>query len=168
MNEFDYARALDDNIEKLNATLKLRNEIDVEIGKLKQFIFATVNMVSDQERARFMEKLRLMFESQEAKVSSLIEALRRILEASPKRSFSVTQLRDKLVDSGFDFSSYFSNPLASISTTLKRMQGKEVSVSTVDGVTAYRWIRRFPRKRKGPSVAMLTELYKTGKLSDMK
>jgi hypothetical protein len=41
---------------------------------------------------------------------------------------------------GFDFSSYKSSPLASISTTLKRFKPEDVETAEIDGVAAYRWI----------------------------
>jgi hypothetical protein len=53
---------------------------------------------------------------------------------------TATNVRDHLVGLGFDFSGYSTNPLASVSTTLRRMKPEEVETTTVDGgVTAYQW-----------------------------
>jgi len=39
----------------------------------------------------------------------------------------------------FDFSGYRSNPLASISTALRRFKPSDVETTEIAGVTAYRW-----------------------------
>jgi hypothetical protein len=59
------------------------------------------------------------------------------------------EVRDALVNSGFDLSAY-SNPLAAIHTILKRLtKTEDVRPAIIDGdQTVYQWkgIRRFPRE----------------------
>jgi hypothetical protein len=53
---------------------------------------------------------------------------------------TVTNVRDRLNKAGFDFSTYSSNPLASISAILRRMKPEEIESTVADGgVAAYRW-----------------------------
>src|SRR5207244_1255828 len=55
---------------------------------------------------------------------------------------TVAMIRDKLKETGFDFSEYKSNPLASVSSTLKRFTSADgIEVADVAGVTAYRYKR---------------------------
>jgi hypothetical protein len=69
---------------------------------------------------------------------SLTEAVRDTLYQSPKQWFTVAECRDRLQASGFDFSGYASNPLASISTTLARLVPKDAEKRQFDAVTVYR------------------------------
>ncbi|HEY6467985.1 MAG TPA: hypothetical protein VIY69_18440 [Candidatus Acidoferrales bacterium] len=150
MNEVDYRAILHNAVVKLSQTLSKRNELEAEAAKLKQFIHATLNMVSDDERASFLSQLNEIYKANDAKINSLAEAIRRVLQASPEKWFTVAQMRDRISASGFDLSNYTASPLASISTTLKRMHPKEVMTTEIEGVTAYRWITRFPRKAHAP------------------
>jgi ABC-type transporter Mla subunit MlaD len=52
---------------------------------------------------------------------------------------SAVQVRDALLAAGFDFSTYTSNPLTSIHTTLKRFLPDEVEAYTRAEGTLYRW-----------------------------
>jgi hypothetical protein len=72
--------------------------------------------------------------------AGLTEAIRSVLKKNYRQWLTVTQVRDRLESAGFDFSSYKSSPLASISTTLKRFKAEDVETAEIDGVAAYRWI----------------------------
>jgi hypothetical protein len=60
------------------------------------------------------------------------------------------QVRDALLASGFDFSSYTSNPLSSIHITLKRLVPDELEAETGTDGQVYRWKR--VDKRPGEQV----------------
>jgi hypothetical protein len=116
-----------------------RDEIDAEVGSLRQFVGATIHMLPSGERERFLRWFNDTKRSGESKNSGLSENIREILEGHSKQWFTVTQMRDALMVSGFDFSDYKSNPLASISATLKRLHPKEIDCSEIGGVATYRW-----------------------------
>ena len=102
---------------------------------------ATLEMLPDAERDGFATLFREALKEKQRQEAGLTEAIRRILQEH-KRWISVSEVRDRLVESGFDFSEYKANPLASISTTLKRMKPDEVETAQFEGVAAYRWIKR--------------------------
>jgi hypothetical protein len=113
-----------------------REEIDVEMAKSRQFIYATHNMLSDEDKAKFAEVFA------DAKETGLTESVRSSLMASGAW-MTVAMVRDNLIETGFDFSRYESNPLASVSSTLKRLSSEDgIEVADVAGVTAYRYKRR--------------------------
>ncbi|HXM93674.1 MAG TPA: hypothetical protein VOA64_05375 [Candidatus Dormibacteraeota bacterium] len=65
-------------------------------------------------------------------------AIRAILKTAKGDWLTATNVRDRLSDTGFDFSSYLANPDLSIYEILRRM--KEAEASWVDGgFTVYRW-----------------------------
>jgi hypothetical protein len=162
MNDTDYKAILDDAFIKLGLAIRQRDAAEVEIAKQKQFALATMNMLSDEERQSFREKLMEINQRSEARSSGLTEAIRKILEESGRKWRTVAEVRTLLMESGFDFSAYTANPLASISTTLRRMTPNEVEMTTVEGVTAY---------RLKVSKSRMAEAFRkgaTGKLSQMK
>jgi hypothetical protein len=139
MTDTDYKAILDDAFIKLGLALQRRDEAEIEIAKQRQFILATMNMVSDEERQSFRERLIEIIQRSDTRSAGLTEAIRKILQAPGRKWMTVTEVRTHLVNSGFDFSGYTANPLASISTTLRRMAPNEAETTTVQGVTAYRW-----------------------------
>jgi hypothetical protein len=138
MNDTDYKAILDDAFSKLGFALQRRDAAEVEIAKQKQFILATMNMLSDEERQSFRERLTEINLRNDVRSAGLTEAIRKILEGSGRKWRTVAEVRTLLMESGFDFSEYTANPLASISTTLRRMTPNEVEMTTVEGVMAYR------------------------------
>jgi hypothetical protein len=146
MTTNDYKTVLSGAIERLRHLSNQQVEIDVEISKLWQFIWATVNMLPDEEQTQFITAADEAAKQYEAKSHSLTEAVRKVLENSPTEWFTTTQVRQRLTISGFDFSQYTSNALASVGTVLRRLVPREAKTTTIDGVTAYQWIKRFPRR----------------------
>ena len=144
MNATDYKAILDDAFIKLGLAVQQRDAAEVEIAKQKQFILATMNMVSDEERQSFRERLLEINRQNDARSAGLTGAIRKILEESVRKWRTVAEVCRLLKNSGFDFTSYTANPLASISTTLRRMTPNEVEMTTVEGVTAYR-LKKRPR-----------------------
>jgi hypothetical protein len=138
MVDTDYKAVLDGAFAKLEAALQKSRELEVDVGKLKQFIYATMNMLPDEERVLFIARLDELASDEGIRSVGLKEAITRILLAHPKKWFTVTRMRDELLESRFDFRNYTANPLASVSTTLKRMKPDEVETTTIEGVTAYR------------------------------
>jgi len=138
MNDTDYRAILRVALERFIAAKKQRDELDAELAKLSQFIMATINMLPDEEHNVFVKAYDEVAEVAKAKDIGLKRAcLNVLLEASPEY-LTAAQVRDKLVSSGFDFSDYTTNPLASVSTTLRRCKPEEAEETTIQGVTAYR------------------------------
>jgi hypothetical protein len=140
MTDQDYKAALNAAMKRFSELCDQRDRIEVEMSKLRQFIHATENMLSDEERANHLAIIAMAMERAESKEVGLTEAIRRILQAETTGAWiTVAQVRDRLVNSGFDFSGYMSNPLASVSTTMKRFKPEEIETIETEGVTAYRW-----------------------------
>jgi hypothetical protein len=139
----DYRQLLVESLEKFVILSRQKEEIEAEIIKLRQFVYATMNMLPDAERMKYQAE----FSGLAAEVAGLTDAVREALKLATQRLtyFTAAQVRDHLVKAGFDFSQYSSNPLASVNTTIRRLKPSDVESTTVDGVAAYRWIFRFPR-----------------------
>jgi hypothetical protein len=137
MDLSEYRSVLGKALQELNAISDQRESLDVEMSKLRQFIFATVNMLPDDERATFFAAISEGAKENLTAQDTLADAIRETLYDSLSIWFTVAQLRDKLKDSGFDFQRY-TNPLASVSTTARRLVPADVEMTEIDGVTAYR------------------------------
>jgi hypothetical protein len=135
----DYIQIVRDALKRLLAIEQQQEELAVEENKLHHFIAATVPMLPKQARTELSSWLKEEQKRRAAQQESLTQAIRKVLESNPKRWSTVAHVRDLLIQSGFDFSTYTSNPLASVSTTLKRMATKEhvIAEDIVDGVAAY-------------------------------
>ena len=112
--------------------------MDIEIAKQEQFVYATANFLPDETRQLATEKIRLIQDLTRVRDAGLTDAVRAVL-AAEGGWLTATQMRDRLNSYQFDFGSYMTNPLASVSTTLRRMKPEDVEIGTRDGVTAYRW-----------------------------
>ncbi|MFZ3201512.1 MAG: hypothetical protein WA175_10225 [Candidatus Acidiferrales bacterium] len=139
-----YAKIARDSIKKLEDLYKSRELIDVEIVKLEQFISATANLLPDQVRNVVDELLENTQEIYRIREAGLTGAIQKVLRTSPGQWLTVAEVRDRLVSLGFDFSTYTTNPLASISTTLKRIKSADITTRNDDGVKAYKWAGELP------------------------
>lgn len=148
MNDTDYKTIIKNTLSRLAEIVRQREELDNEGAKLRQFLMATINMLPDEEREGFAQLLDTLARGLQASEEGLKEACLRVLRES-KQWLTATQVRDRLRTSGFNFDDYQSNPLASISTTLRRMKPEEVETSEADGVAAYRFnYREHERQQK--------------------
>jgi hypothetical protein len=136
MADESYRKLINESKRKLSELKARRDELDVEMGKLRLLIFATANMLPDDERDEAMEGVD---EETFAQRISLTEVIRRALEngadwQSPK------QIRDSLENSGYDFTEY-GNVMASIHTTLKRLvaAGQAESKNAEKVGFVYKW-----------------------------
>jgi phosphoglycolate phosphatase-like HAD superfamily hydrolase len=154
--EIDYDKLFRDSYAKYMNLVQQRDEINAELDKLRQFLYATSNMLSDETMKEVAKDIELIWEMERVRDTSLVEAIRKVLSEHPTRYFTVRQMRDALKTAGFDFTQYTANPLASISTTLKRMKSKEVTVTDVEGVRAY-------RKKSEPKPRNLVRLHELAK-----
>jgi hypothetical protein len=137
----DFEKALLDSFAQLEKLWEQREETEAEIAKLTQFIKATMNMLPEDKRQKFGEHIKRSAFNALTKAEGLTEAVMNTLRWHPDEWYTAAGVRDDLVESsGFDFSGYSSNPLASVSTTLRRMKNHpSIETSTIDGVTVYKW-----------------------------
>jgi hypothetical protein len=154
MNDTDYKAVLNDTLRKMVAVREETERLDMEAAKLRQFFFATLNMLPEGERESYMEIFRQAAEGLNVREGSLKDAIIAILREATPKYLTVADVRDRLNKSGFDFSHYTANPLASVSTTLKRMKPEEVESTSIEGVTAYRARIEVPTRRKPNPFAM--------------
>jgi hypothetical protein len=140
MTDTDYFGIVKNELAKLKGLHEQRLAIDGEIVKCEQFISAAANLLPESDRALILDALETLQELYRLREVGLTDAIRGILKSSPGQWFTATNVRDRLISLGFDFSGYTANPLASVSTTLRRAKSEEIETTNVDGgVTAYRW-----------------------------
>ena len=139
----DYEQLILDAVDRWESLSQQKEEIATEILKLRQFIYAAMNLLPDEKRIEFQDH----FAHMAARFGGLTDAVREVLKLAAQRQtyFTAVEVRDQLIKAGFDFTDYSSNPLASVNTTIKRFKESEVEYKEIGGVAAYRWIVRFPR-----------------------
>jgi hypothetical protein len=101
-------------------------------------ILANANMLDNVEET----SAQLTEMSEIVTPTGFTDAVRRALQAAGKRGLTPVEVRDALVESGVDLSGY-SNPLAVIHTTLKRLVTRtEARPVIADGEeTVYQWLQ---------------------------
>ena len=157
MDTPNYIAVAVDAMNKLEELQRKRDAIDAEALKLEQLVIATANMLPDETKSLLLRRMEILQALTQLREGGLTDAIRAILQAAPGDWLTVTNVRDRLISAGFDFSRYSTNPLASISTTLRRMKSEEVETTTMDGVAAFRW--------KQPSQAEKAEAVKRAIIS---
>jgi hypothetical protein len=139
MTHTKYKAVLKKAFNQYAMALRRTHELEIEMDKLKQFIHATMNMLPDEDRAYFLARLDQLAADEDIRSVGLKRAITKLMSAQPREWFTATKMRDRLLASGFDFRNYMTNPLASVSTTLKRMKSVEAEHTAIEGVAAYRW-----------------------------
>jgi hypothetical protein len=149
MNDADYEKLLEGTIAKIGQLGMEKAQLETEIAKHEQFFFATLNILSDASRARIEAKWLPVALALNASTGSLTEAVRNVLRTCYPKWLTVANVRDQLNFTGFDFSGYMSNPLASVSTTLRRIsESKQADALQTEGIMAYRWKQVPPKKNR--------------------
>jgi len=139
MIESDYEQLIRDSLQRFRDLYANREEIDVELVKLRQFMYATLNMVSDTEREQLEQEINEAVRKASASATSLADSIRKVFQEQAYSGFTLGAIRNALMETGFDFSAYKSNPLSSISTTLRRMveTGELETHVDLEGTTIY-------------------------------
>ena len=83
MTESHYEELITKSLERFRDLYQKREEIDVELVKLRQFIYATVNMVPDKDREKWTTKIERTVQKFTASSVSLAESVRRVFEDHP-------------------------------------------------------------------------------------
>jgi len=139
--------------EKLKARA---NDIDRKVKAIQTTLHGFTAYVSAQEPTELIKKTTISIAEAMKRITSvgalteqlrvpgpdvkktLTECCRDILRQR-NDWMSPVEVRESLLAAGFDFSSYTSNPLSSIHTTLKRMVPDELLTETRDDGQVYRW-----------------------------
>ena len=138
MDDAYYEQILDKSLDKFISLVEEKNRIEDELEKMRQFAHATINLLSDEAAARYEEKWKPFTDKLVSRVTSLRDSIKNILIKSYPAKLTAAQMRDKLRAEGFDFSSYKSDPLPSVSTTLRRLREDGViGYEDFEGVTVY-------------------------------
>jgi chromosome segregation ATPase len=130
-----YKKALEDSKRELRALVAQRDEINLRIERAQAAINGLANMLDnpDETVAQLAEMNEIVGPV------GLTDAVGRVVQASLD-GFTAVEVRDMLEAMKFDLSKY-SNALAAIHTTLKRLEGsrKVRSFTTPQGDTRYQW-----------------------------
>lgn len=137
MTPTDYRRVLEGTLEQILQIERQQKELAADKDRLLQFAAATLNMLKEQEQAAYREIMEAL---ERRAATGLTDAIRGVLQTSDEW-LSAVQVRNRLVEDGFDFGGYTSNPLASIHTVLKRLTPNEAESRETEGFPEYRWKR---------------------------
>jgi hypothetical protein len=150
MTDADYEVVVKTSLQRFLELYRKREDIDIELAKLRQFLYAALNMIPDQERAKWERNIDAAVNKATAHVVSLAGAIREIFEENSNLGWTVGRIRQQLIEAGFDFSYYKSNPLSSISTTLRRMveTGELRTATDPEGTTVYFALSKPPSKQR--------------------
>jgi len=150
MTEADYEQVVRNSLQRFRELYGKREQIDTEMGKLRQFLYAALNMVPDAERDKWEREIDKAVEEATSQTASLAGAIRKVFrQNSAMLGFTIGGMLQELNAAGFDFSSYRSNPLSSISTTLRRMaETGELEIHhDREGPALYVLSRKMPKKK---------------------
>jgi hypothetical protein len=144
----EYSKMFNEQLSKLGDLIKQRDALTFEIEKVTQLVSACYNMLSEQDQKTYSDAFSRVSDWYAKQEIGLTEAIRNVLQTNPRERFTPIQIRDRLQESGFNFSGYISNPLSSVHSVLKRF--KPTEVKTFDGIDGrqYQWMMRFPRLRR--------------------
>lgn len=131
----DYYVMFSDLVKRHTELSKRRNDIDLEIAKLKQLILATFPLLPAEKQEIFQKEI----EELEEQSAGLLNAIKLVFSNRKGEWLSAVNVREHLNTMGFDLTQYRANPLASITTTLKRMvPGHLESHTAGDGQVFYK------------------------------
>ncbi len=149
----DYYDLFASLVHRLGDRVRQRDEMDVEIAKLRQMVVSAFQLLPEEKQNIFHKEMDDIVNQS----TGLQDAIRLVFSAHPDEWLTVLNVREYLAETGFDFRHYRTNPLASIGTTLKRMVPVDLEMTTSGSGTLY--------KRRKTIGQRLTE-YATGQGPD--
>lgn len=109
-----------------------KKEAERQMTKLRSLVLANANMLSDDERAGFVEAV-------ESYGTGITDSIREVYRQTYPKGLTPTQVRDQLIATGFDLNSQ-ANPMASIHSVIKRLIASDEIESFGDATFGgYRW-----------------------------
>jgi hypothetical protein len=139
----EYAKNFSDHLKKIAHLIASRDRLDEQIVKLKKLAAATYELMDERERTAYSEEFAKLSEAEQR----LTLAITRVLSQAGRDYRTSIQIRDQLMQSGYDFTRYVSNPLVSIHSTLNRMKDEVEFVHVDERTKAYRFRRQAARSR---------------------
>jgi hypothetical protein len=131
----DYLQMFSDLMTRRMELIQQRDEIAVEIVKVNQLLTAMFPLLPENKQGSYKGAM----ENIEADSGGLQDAIKLVFSEHKGEWLTASNVRECLVQMGFDLRHYQSNPLASIGTTLKRMTPAYLeSKSSESGPTLYR------------------------------
>jgi hypothetical protein len=133
-----YEKIVESCLDHFRELLVQRDKIEADVLRLRQVLYATLPMIPEEKREYWQGAVDEAVLRMAMTSASLAESIRKVFRENPNMGMPMTFVRDMLLKSGFDFSSYTSNPLSSISTTLRRMvETGEMEVREMEGATLF-------------------------------
>lgn len=123
-------------MEKLTRLVEQRDRLEARIAQCEPVVKALAQSIEDRtEREQKLAELEYL-----VKPEGFTDAIRRVLRDSRPDTLTPPEIRDRMVDSGFNLTGYKS-PLASIHAILVRLRKQGQVKRKVRGdQTAYEWI----------------------------
>jgi hypothetical protein len=144
----DYDKLVRETLGRIQQIHDEREGMETELVQLEHLVLAASKFVGPLCFQVVKNRLDNLRDRDSIRKVGLSEAVEIVLR-NANDPITVSEIRDRLMKGGFDFSEYMSNPLASISTTLKRLyESKSANVHRLvndQGVAT--WII-FPATRK--------------------
>jgi hypothetical protein len=138
MEDAAYEQVLDMSLDNYIKLVEKRIETDYQLEKLQQFMYATIHLLSNEAAQRFLNKWQPWIERLNIRNASLTDSVRSVLRTSYPKKLTSSEVRDAVRNAGFDFSSYKSDPLPSVATTLRRLKdSEEIECDEFEGVAVY-------------------------------
>jgi hypothetical protein len=136
----DYLQMFGELMKRRLELTRHRDQIDVEIVKVNQLLTAMFPLLPENKQKSYKETM----ENIDADSSGLQDAIRLVFSVHKDEWLGASNVRDYLMEMGFDLRHYQANPVASIGTTLRRLvPGYLESSTTGAGGTAYRRRKTF-------------------------
>lgn len=130
-----------DGLAELERLTEAKREIDSDISKMVQIVAANIAVLPASERPDLGIKLEAAMPP-----SGLSDAALRVLSFT--NHLTVADVRDALLESGYDLSSQ-TNALASINTTLRRLaEAGKVTFMEINGRNVYKRVRPRPTMKR--------------------
>jgi hypothetical protein len=134
---FDLQKTVAQLRSRLRDLLKQRAWIDEQLVQVNLALRSVSRMIPDPEER---EEVLREINAARRKVAGLTEVISQSLRAMPHQSLSANEVREWIEKEGFDLSDY-SQPLATISVTLRRLEERGLVKGTRKRrKVTYQWI----------------------------
>jgi hypothetical protein len=153
----DYWQMFKDLMDRRVILIRQRDEAEVELSKIKQLILSVFSMLPEDHQTANQQAI----DDMEAESSGLQDAIKLVFSTNQDVWLTASDVRDRLIDTGFDFRRYKANPLASIGTTLKRIADTNYIESNSTG-SGTLYMRRAPIYNSLAARLRKFEIPKTG------
>ncbi len=132
-----YERTFDEAAAELEKLLRHRSEINGRVAKLREIVIALSKRVG-RDRKREETLMRILNELS-VFVPRLTDAVKDALYSAGSRKLPAIQVKEVMEIRGHDFAN-FTNPLASVHSTLRRLAAQgEIGSGVKNGTTVYWW-----------------------------